>query len=377
MLRIVVAPNSFKNSLSSPDVATCIRRGLERSGLAAEIKLLPIADGGDHTMDILVDRFVGKIENHLVAGPLGNNISAPIGFIDNGATAIVELAKASGLSLLEESQLDPMRATTFGTGQLIARALDGNATRLIIGVGGSATVDGGTGLLRALGARFVDESGAELIPDPANIASCSILDFSGLHPKLKSVDVVVLCDVENILVGDQGAAVVFGPQKGANPDQVLELDRFLESVAALAEKSLHQRIGDIKHGGAAGGAAAALSLLPNARLESGIEYLIDLMDFKSWVDWADLVITAEGRLDAQTVSGKGPMGIARLAGQLNVPVVGLAGQVQDEIGDIPHFSSIFTIGTGPKSLSEALGSTALDLERTSLQIGRLLKLRFS
>jgi len=248
MSRIVVAPNSFKNSLSSPEVGACIRKGLQRSGLAAEIKLLPIADGGDHTMDILVDHFQGVFEEYPVAGPLGEIVSAQLGFVDNGATAIVELAKASGINLLEESQLDPMRANTYGTGQLMVQALEKNVTRIIIGLGGSATVDGGTGLLRALGARFIDGEGNELIPGPDNIGSCSVLDLSRLHPKLRSVEIVVLCDVENKLLGDQGAAAVFGPQKGANPEQVLELERFLENLASLIENSLHRRIGNIKPG---------------------------------------------------------------------------------------------------------------------------------
>ncbi len=373
MLRIVVAPNSFKNSLSSLDVATCINQGLQQSGLGAEVKLLPIADGGDHTLDILVHHFEGELAEHTVSGPLGDKTKAQLGFIHNGTTAVVELAKASGLNLIGESGLDPMKADTFGTGELIIKALEQNVTRIIVGLGGSATVDGGTGLLRALGAKFLDNLGSELVPRPDNLGSCSVLDLNELHPGLQSVDITVLCDVENTLLGDEGAAAVFGPQKGADPDQVIELNKFLQDFALVVETSLKLNIRDIKYGGAAGGAGAGLFLLPSARLESGIEYMINLMDFKHWLDWADLLITAEGKLDMQTASGKGPMGIALLADKFEVPVLALAGQVEMGTTGLRNFDSVLTIGSGPKTLDQALASTARDLERTSLQIGGLLK----
>lgn len=312
-----------------------------------------------------------------VHDPLGRSIQTTFGLIEVGKTAIIEMANASGLSLLSHDELNPLHANSFGTGEQIRIALDNGATKIIIGMGGSATVDGGTGILHALGIRFLDAAGENLSDLPENLTQLSHIDTTGLDQRIFDCEVIVLCDVNNFLLGELGSAAVFGPQKGASAEAVMKLEASLSRLAEVILCQTGEDISVIKYGGTAGGAAAGLYAFLNAKLVNGIDYYLQLTNFDDSLQRADLVITGEGSIDEQTLQGKGPFGVAYKAKQKNLPVIALAGKVPP-IKDInlqKYFDVLMPIGHGCFDMKTALASTSDNLIRTSREIGNLLSLQ--
>lgn len=377
-MHILIAPNTFKHSLDTFQVAAAIREGLKKSPLNANYTLFPIADGGEGMLEILVRHFQGRKVPVVVQDPLGRQITACYGLIQEGKTAVIELAGASGLKWLSASELNPLAANTYGTGQLMQAALGAGVRDFIIGLGNSATVDGGTGLLQALGIRFLDAAGLPLGHGAEGLARLATIDTSGLDTRLDGCCIRVACDVENPLLGEQGAARVFGPQKGADAAMVALLEANLERLRDVTLQTLGTDMGQAKHGGAAGGTAAALQAFLPATLVPGVEYILELTGFSNQISTADLLITAEGEINTQTLAGKGPYGAARLAREHQVPVIALTGQIPADLDltKFAFFDAVFPISRGPVRLEEALATTAADLMRTAWQIGNLLQLKF-
>ncbi|MGV3586615.1 MAG: glycerate kinase [Adhaeribacter sp.] len=375
-MHIIIAPNTFKYSLSAFAVAEAIKTGLQQSKLAATYTLFPIADGGEGITDILVQQLNGRLVPATVQDALGRNISTSFGLIKDDQIAVVELARASGLRWLEKHELNPLQASTFGTGQLIKQALDLGCRQIIMGLGNSATVDGGIGLLQALGVKFLDSEGQSLGFGAQGLLNLQSINLSGLDERLLTCNITVACDVENPLLGPTGAAQVFGPQKGANPETVLLLEQGLSRLNQVVKATLNKDMSSLVHGGAAGGTAATLAAVLGAKLVPGVNYLLDLTGFTEALANADLLITAEGGLDEQTLAGKGPYGVARRAQGKNIPVIALAGQIPADLdlAQFKYFNAVFPIGNGPVSLDQAIALTAENLTRTAWQIGNLLQL---
>ena len=375
-MQILIAPNSFKNSLSAKLVAEAISKGLLRSRLECTTDCFPVGDGGDGTAVLIVDRMVGRIVNTKVHDPLGREISATFGLVDEDKTAVIELADASGIRLLQPTEYDPLHCTTFGTGELIRSSLQTGVEKIIICVGGSATIDGGTGILRALGIKFYDDNENELCQMPGILTNLKRIDESGLEKQLLQTEVVVLCDVENVLLGVNGAAKIFGPQKGANQEQVNQLESALAKWNEIVQMKKGEDMSLITHGGAAGGVAAGLQTFLGAKLVKGINYFLELVGFREALKKANIVITGEGSIDEQTLNGKAPLGVAKLAKEAGLPVVAVAGQVpQYEIKQLrEYFDVILPINHEAVDLLNAIKYTYDNLLRTGQELGNLLAL---
>ncbi|WP_261793361.1 glycerate kinase, partial [Pseudomonas aeruginosa] len=325
-MKIVIAPDSFKESLSAPDVAEAIARGWRRVFPQAEVLLRPLADGGEGTVDAVLAATAGERRECRVEGPRGEPTLAHWGWLDD-ATAVIEMASASGLHLVPRDRRDATRSSSRGTGELIRAALDAGARKIILGLGGSATNDAGAGLLGALGVRFLAADGEELAPGGAALAGLHSLDLGGLDPRLVDVAVEVAADVDNPLCGPRGASAVFGPQKGASAEQVAQLDAALAHFAKVVAATLGEDFSRVPGVGAAGGLGFAARAFLRARFRPGIELVAELAGLADALVGADLVLTGEGRLDAQSLHGKTPVGVARIARQAGVPVVALAGSL--------------------------------------------------
>lgn len=375
-MHILIAPNAFKNSLTATEAARAIELGLQRSKLSCTTECFGIGDGGDGSGDLLIEKFNGSKVGVTVRDALGRSVFANFGLIDNGQTAVIEMANASGLRLLVRSELQPLIATSFGTGQLIRHALDEGVTKIIVTLGGSATVDGGTGILKALGAKFLDDKGEELEMLPKDLVLISSIDTTGLDARLMETEIVVMCDVLNVLIGAEGAAAVFGPQKGASMDDVLILDQALTRFAEVVKMQLDIAIDNLPMGGSAGGTAAGLYALLNAKLVNGIEYFLDSTGFDQSLAKADLFITGEGSIDRQTLQGKAPFGAAVRAKLSNIPVIAMAGKVPIVPDELLHevFEVLLPITPEPLDLETALKTTFKNLERTAFELGNLLTL---
>lgn len=376
-MHILIAPNAFKNSLDAVAAAEAIRNGLRQSKLKCTGECFPVGDGGDGTAILLIQKCGGTIVPAKVHDPLGRKIRAAFGLIDNGNTAVIEMADASGLRLLRHEEFDPLHATTFGTGELIRCALDRGVNKIIIGIGGSATVDGATGILQALGVRFLNAGGKILSNLPEDLAGLESIDLSGLDQRMSRCALTVLCDVENCLLGEEGAAKVFGPQKGATGPAIKKLEAALAKLRDVLFRQTGKDLAVIKHGGAAGGVAAGLQGFLNATLVKGIDYFLDITGFEDALQKADLVITGEGSIDEQTLRGKGPFGVALRAREKNVPVIGLAGRVALE-ADAPlrqYFIQLLAIGHASVELDKAIQNTAQDLQRTAMELGNRLAVK--
>ncbi len=327
-MRIVVAPQEFKGSLTAVEATAALRRGVEAVFPDAEIDSAPMADGGPGTVEAMVDAASGRTSIARVDGPLGSPVDARWGRIDDGRCAVIEMAAASGLSLLDADQLDPKRASTYGTGQLIKHALDAGVERILIGVGGSATNDGGAGMAEALGAALLDDEGHRLPPGGAALARLARIEVSEVDSRLRTVGVTVLCDVQNPLLGPEGASAIFGPQKGADPACVAQLDRALGNLAAIVERDLGAKVAEIPGSGAAGGLGAGLIAFCGATLQSGFAAISEAVQLAERIAEADLVLTGEGRLDTQSAYGKTVAGVAALARDAHVPCLAIAGLVE-------------------------------------------------
>jgi glycerate kinase len=376
-MHILIAPNAFKNSLSAYDAAQAIQKGIKLSTLKCTTECFPIADGGDGTASLIIQQLQGKTVQVAVHDPLGRLIHTSFGLIENGRTAVIEMADASGLRLLKHDELNPLSATSYGTGEMIKMALDAGVDKVIIAMGGSATVDGGTGILKALGARFLNAAGHELISLPASLTDLARVDISNMDKRLPDCEIIVLCDVDNMLLGSRGAAAVFGPQKGADAVAVEKLEAGLSRFSDITLQETGKDISTIQYGGTAGGASAGVYAYLNVRLVNGIDNFMELTGFNEALSRSTLVITGEGSIDEQTLQGKGPFGVANSAKLKGIPVIGLAGKVPAEPNEqlSQYFDVLLAIGNEPSDISTALNRTRQNLIRVSKGIADMLRIR--
>ncbi|PLT27888.1 glycerate kinase [Peribacillus deserti] len=371
-MKIVIAPDSFKGSLSAPDAAKAIERGAKRAFPEADTICIPAADGGEGTLDTLVAATNGQKIPVSVTGPLGEKVKAEYGILGDGKTCVIEMAKASGIPLIPREKLDPLKATTFGTGELIKEALDDGFTTFILALGGSATNDGGAGMLQALGLSLLDDNGAEISLGGAELAHICSVDLSKLDDRINKCQFLIASDVENPLIGPSGASFVFGPQKGATNEMVKRLDACLTHWADEVEKVTGVHLHDRPGAGAAGGIGGAFQAFFPSVMRRGIDVIIEYTGFQTALEEADLVITGEGQVDFQTASGKTPMGIAQQAQVKNVPTVILAGSVGEGIEALYQHGvvSVTSIINKPMDLEEAIENAGELLEKAAEQVVR-------
>ncbi|MDD7391251.1 MAG: glycerate kinase [Fusobacterium gastrosuis] len=374
-MKIVVAPDSFKESMTAKEVCEHIEKGLKAVSKNWEIIKIPMADGGEGTLDALIDSTKGKIFYEQTVGPLGDELTSRFGILGGKNIAVIEMASTSGLELISPEKRNPYITTTFGTGQLILKALNLNVEKIILGIGGSATNDGGAGMLQALGAKLLDENNNQIGYGGYELSRLKKIDFSELDERLKKVEILVACDVTNPLTGENGASHIFGKQKGATPEMIKVLDRNLLLYSKIIEKDLGIKVDDIPGAGAAGGLGAGLLAL-GASLKKGIDIVIEASELEKKIVGADIVITGEGSIDGQTRFGKTPYGVAMVAKKQGIPTITLAGNVGKDI-DILYdygFDAIFSIMQGVETLESALENGKLNLEKTAKNIGRLLNI---
>ena len=378
-MRVVVAPDSYKGSVSAVGVAAALERGVLRVFPQAEVRKIPIADGGEGTVEALVTATGGQMRKARVQGPLGEPVEACWGILGDGQTAVIEMAAASGLPLVPQEQRDPRITTTYGTGELIRAALDAGLRRIIIGIGGSATNDGGTGMAQALGAKFLAVDGAELPPGGGALARLATIDLSGLDSRLTETEITVACDVDNPLCGQRGAAAVFGPQKGATPAMVAALDSALGHFAGCAQTATGRNVADLAGAGAAGGLGAGLLFFTPAKLRPGVEIVLEAVKFADVVKDAAFVITGEGRTDFQTAYGKAPVGVAKVAKQFGVPVFCISGGLGDGADDVlaQGIDATMSICSRPLSLEECMRDGATLIEEAATRLCRILQTKVS
>lgn len=373
-MHILIAPNAFKNSLDAAKVAEAISNGLRRSKLQCTTSCFPVADGGDGTAGLLIDHLNGEWIHTNVHDPFMRKIHSSFGWIEKDKTAIIELAAASGLRLLKPVEYDPLTATTFGTGELILKALEKNANKIILCIGGSATVDGGTGSLKALGVKFFDANGNELDDLPATLSSLAEIDIVSCDKRINKTPIIILCDVENPFLGSSGAAKIFGPQKGASENDVQLLENKLAKFNEIVLRKTGKEMATLKHGGAAGGVAAGLHTFLDADLVNGIDYFLQITGFEKELVKANMVITGEGNIDLQTLHGKGPFGVAKKAKEFSLPVIGMAGKVSGEGSLHQYFDQLISINDDEADLETAIKNTYTNLERAAQRLGDLLSL---
>src|SRR6266550_5465728 len=372
-MRIVIAPNAFKGSLSALQAAEAIRDGVLAVAADADLLLVPIADGGDGTVDALVAATSGERRTLRVRGPLMEPVHADYGLIDNGKTAVIEMAKAAGLGLVPPQRRDPRVTTTYGVGELLQHAYDAGARLFIVGIGGSATNDGGAGMAQALGYHLLDDRGHELPPGGLALQRLARIDVGGVHANWKDAEVDVACDVTNPLTGPSGASAVYGPQKGATPEMVAELDSALRHFAEIVRRDLGMDIEALPGAGAAGGLGAGLVAFTGARLRPGAEMVMEAIRLDERLGGAGLVITGEGRIDSQTARfGKGPAAIARHARQAGIPVVAIGCSIADETELRLLFDGLEATVLEPCSLDEAIAQARPLLVAASTRVMRLL-----
>ena len=375
-LVIVLAPDSFKESMTAKEVCEAMERGIRKANSQIRCIHVPMADGGEGTMQSLVDATGGRVYSKEVVGPLGNNVVAEYGILGNGEIGVIEMASASGIHLVDSEKRNPLITTTFGTGQLIKACLDKGVKKLLIGIGGSATNDGGAGFIQALGGRLLDENGDDLSYGGGALAKLHTIDLSNLDERLKYVSVEVACDVNNPLCGKEGASYVFGPQKGATREMIEILDQNLSHYAEVIKEQLGKDVISKAGAGAAGGLGAGLMAFLDVKLKSGIEMVIEYANLEEKVRDADMVWTGEGSIDFQTQYGKTPLGVAMIAKKYNKPVIALAGRVGNDI-DVLYdkgLDAIFGIMRGVTSIEEALVKGPENVEKTSENIIRLLNI---
>lgn len=373
-MKIVIAPDSYKESLTAMEVATAIEAGFRQVMPNAEYHKLPMADGGEGTVQSLVDATDGTIIEHTVTGPLGEQVKGFYGLMGDGKTAIIEMAAASGLHLVPAEKRNPLLTTSFGTGELIKAVLDQGVEHIIVGIGGSATNDGGLGMAQALGIKMLNAQDNELGYGGGELAQLARIDMSGIDPRLAKIKLEVACDVDNPLCGLKGASHIFGPQKGATPAIVEQLDANLAHYAEIINVQLGQDIKDIPGAGAAGGLGAALLGLFNASLRPGIDIVMDAVNFTDIVSDADLVITGEGRIDSQTIHGKTPIGVARAAKKFHIPVIGIAGCLSDDCDVVYQhgIDAVFSVVPRAMALSDAFAEAAFNVQMTARNVATML-----
>lgn len=356
-MRIVIAPDSFKGCLTAVEVCDALEKGIRRRFPEADIIKVPMADGGEGTVQSLVDVSGGKVIEKTVHDPLGRRVKSFFGMMGDGTTAVIEMAAASGLPLLRQGERNPRVTSTIGTGELILEAIGMGAKRVIMGIGGSATNDGGRGMAEALGARFIGSNGTALSePGGAALHDLASIDVSGLDERLAGVEFIVACDVDNPLTGPRGASAVYGPQKGATPADVEYMDAALANYALVVKRQLGKDVSEVPGAGAAGGLGAGLMTFCNATLRRGVEIVVEATGLTGKCKGADLVITGEGRTDFQTKFGKTPMGVARAAKAHKIPVILISGSIAAGARDLYDLGveALFAIPNGPMTLESSL-----------------------
>ena len=375
-MKIVIAPDSYKESLSALEVANAIEQGFREIWPDADYVKLPVADGGEGTVEAMVAATAGRIVDVDVTGPLGEPVTAFFGLSGDERTAFIEMAAASGLEQVPAALRDPLKTTSWGTGELIRHALDAGVDHIIIGLGGSATNDGGAGMVQALGAKLLDARQNEIGKGGAALDALARIDISQLDPRLAVCCIEVACDVTNPLTGKEGASAVFGPQKGATAETIDRLDTALVHYAQIIARDLEVDVLELAGGGAAGGMGAALYAFCGAQLRRGIEIVTDALQLDACVADADLVVTGEGRMDSQTIHGKVPVGVAKVAKRYHKPVIGIAGSLTADVGIVHEhgldavFSVIYTICT----LDDALKNAAENVRMTARNVAATLKM---
>jgi glycerate kinase len=376
MMKVVIAPDSFKGSLSAKDVAENIKIGIERVYKDIEIQCIPMADGGEGTVQSLVDATGGKILSVKVKGPLLQEVDAFYGMLGDGKTAVIEMAAASGLPLIAEDQKNPMITTTYGTGELIKHALDMGCREIIIGIGGSATNDGGFGMAKALGVKFLDQEGKDIGHGGGSLSKLYKIDTAEMDKRIGACKITAACDVDNPLCGARGATYIFGPQKGAKGEMLEILDKNLQHYAEVIKATLGIDIMNCPGAGAAGGLGGGLMAFMNVTLQKGIDIVIETVKLETYMKDADLVITGEGMMDYQTQYGKTPYGVAKAAKKYNIPVVALVGQIGKNAAVLYEMGidSIFSLVDGPMPLKEAIDRGADLLQDAAERIIRLYKI---
>lgn len=377
-MKFVIAPDSFKESLTALEVATAIETGFKRVFPDADYVKLPMADGGEGTVQSLVDATQGKLIECEVTAPLGDKVKSFFGLSGDGKTAIIEMAAASGLHLVPTEKRNPLLTTSYGTGELIKLALDLGVESFILGIGGSATNDGGVGMLQALGMQCLDSQDKPIGFGGAELANIVKIDVQQLDPRLQQVHIEVACDVNNPLCGECGASAIFGPQKGATPEMVKQLDAALSHFAEIAERDCGKQIRDQDGAGAAGGMGGGLLLLPSVQLKAGIQIVLDRLHLIDYVKDADVVITGEGRIDAQSIMGKTPIGVARTAKQFNKPVIAIAGCLREDYDVVfDHgIDAVFPIIHQLGDLSDILKQGEQNLISTAQNVAIVLAFKF-
>ncbi len=375
-MKILVAPDSFKGSLTAMEAAENIKKGIYNYDPKIDIDLLPMADGGEGTVQSLVDATNGKIIEKEVTGPLGKKVKAFYGLLGDGKTAVIEMAAASGLPLVPEGEKNPLKTTTYGTGELIAAALDAGIQKIIIGIGGSATNDAGVGMAQALGAEILDKNGEQIDFGGGSLNQIEQIRIDNLDSRLESVEILVACDVDNPLYGEDGAAYVYAPQKGADQEMVEILDQNLRHFNDIVIKELNKDINQISGAGAAGGLGAGLVAFLGAELKAGVDIVLDIINFESRLKDIDLVITGEGMLDGQSIYGKTPVGVSRSAAKKDIPVIAIAGTLGEGAEKVLDYgmNSYFSIIDRPAELKEIIEESPELLAKLSEQIIRTINI---
>ncbi len=368
-MKIVLAPNAFKGSLTATEAAVAMEAGVRKILPQAEVVLVPVADGGDGLIDVAIEALNGEVRTLAVRGPRDRTLDVDYGYVKSMDLVIVEMALASGLALLPKELQDPTLTTTFGTGELIKAGLDLGVSQIDVGIGGSATTDGGIGMAQALGVHFLDKNGRELPGIGNSLASIARIDISGLDPRIKATTIKAVCDVENPLCGPQGAAFVYGPQKGASPEQVQNLDDGLKNLARRMKIDLGIDVGDLPGAGAAGGLGAGLHVFLGAQLCKGIDLIFDLIGLHEKLCGADLVLTGEGQIDFQTVFGKAPGGVGAAAKTQEIPCFAIAGSIGKDLGGLHEsgINALFGLCPGPMSLTESMKFAKENVTRVTEQ----------
>ncbi|MGK4047474.1 glycerate kinase [Ligilactobacillus salivarius] len=375
MKKFVLAPDSFKESMTAKEVCVAMEKGIRKVFSDAEIVHVPMADGGEGTVESLVDATNGHKEYIEVQGPLPEQkVKAYYGILEDKKTAVIEMAQASGLMLVDPKVRNPLVTTTYGTGELIKAALNKGVSTIIIGIGGSATVDGGIGMAQALGVKFTDKYGNNIEPTGSNLAKIDKISMENLDKRVKKVNFIIASDVENILTGKKGAAAVFGPQKGATPDEVELLDKGLIHYAEIIRRDIGKNVEDIAGSGAAGGLGAGLIAFLDAKLQSGVEVVANTVELAEKISQADYIFTGEGGMDFQTKYGKTPFGVAQVAKKYQKPVFAEAGYLGERIEELYDIgiSAIFGIVDKSESIEESLEKGPQNVERTTENIARLI-----
>ncbi|HGY3717670.1 TPA: glycerate 2-kinase [Citrobacter gillenii] len=373
-MKIVIAPDSYKESLSATEVAQAIEKGFREIFPDAHYVSVPLADGGEGTVEAMIAATQGTEHSAWVTGPLGEKVNASWGMSGDGNTAFIEMAAASGLALVPPEKRNPLITTSRGTGELILKALESGAQNIIIGIGGSATNDGGAGMVQALGAKLCDANGTEIGYGGGCLNNLNAIDISGLDPRLKTCSIRVACDVTNPLTGENGASRIFGPQKGATEERIIELDRNLSHFADIIKKSLRVDVKDVPGAGAAGGMGAALMAFLGAELRSGIEIVTQALNLEEHIHDCTLVVTGEGRIDSQSIHGKVPVGVASVAKKYRKPVIGIAGSLTRDVGVVHQYGidAVFSVLTSIGSLEEAFRGAFDNIYRSSRNIAATL-----